>query len=423
MPIELELTPAQPAERFDPEYCRELVGAVLGPISDHYFRPKLVGAEKIPRGGPVILAANHSGTAFPYDAIVLDFALWRRDGLAESAKFRSVFEKELTFGWWMRPFGIDDLWRRGGGVDMTFDNFETLIERGDRVIYYPEGVPGIGKGFAKRYQLQRFRTSFVLLAARHDVPVYPVHVVNAEWVMPFHFTWRPLDRVMQRYFHVPFLPLPAGVLALVFPWMWYLALPAQMTFVVGDPIDARALLRAEGVTDFERPDRAPLERVARRIRLHMQAQLDREVILHGDRPYNWRSLVAALKRGRSRLARLLPTGWPVAFLKDERDRHRPPAHNRLHAFLRDIDLVAFYLPFGWPLLSLARKLRRPPYGYRGLSAAEARERQGAFLWRLSERPLPPRAENRTATANEPTPVATAPRSRLRDVEVHDSARM
>jgi len=57
---------------------------------------------------------------------------------------------------------------------------------------------------------------------------------------------------------------------------------------------------------------------------------------------------------------------------------------------RDLDLVAFYLPFGWPLLSLARRLRRPPYGYRGLSARESREAQGNFIWRLCERPLPPR---------------------------------
>jgi hypothetical protein len=80
----------------------------------------------------------------------------------------------------------------------------------------------------------------------------------------------------------------------------------------------------------------------------------------------------------------------MTFIRTERDLHRPPARNRMHALLRDLDLVAFYLPFGWPLLSRARALRRPPYGYRGLTREEARERQGAFVWRLSERPLPAR---------------------------------
>ena len=302
-----------------------------------------------------------------------------------------MFEKELTLAWWMRPFGVDNLWRRGGGVDMTFDNFERLIERGDRIIYYPEGVPGIGKGFQHRYHLQRFRTSFVRLAARHNVPVYPVYVVNAEWVMPYHVTFPPLDRVMQRFFHVPFLPLPAGILALIFPWMWYLALPAQMTFVVGDPIDPWALLHDLGVPDHEEPDRIVLDRAAHRVRKMMQTELDRLVATYGARPYNWRSLAASLRAARGCLRKVLPTGWPVAFIRNERDHYRKPARNRFVAALRDFDLVAFYLPFGWPLLSLFRHVRRPPYGYRGLSTKETRERQGNFTWRLSERPLPPRA--------------------------------
>ncbi|MDE3052920.1 MAG: 1-acyl-sn-glycerol-3-phosphate acyltransferase [Gemmatimonadota bacterium] len=379
-------------EPMDVGYCRDLLERAIGPLSDHYFRPRIVGAEKLPATGPVIAAANHSGTAFPYDAIVLDFALWRRERLNPEAKWRSVFEKELTLAWWMRPFGVDNLWRRGGGVDMTFDNFERLLERGDRVIYYPEGVPGIGKGFHHRYQLQRFRTSFVRLAARHDVPVYPLYVVNAEWVMPFHATFPPLDRLMQRYFHVPFLPLPAGILALIFPWMWYLALPAQMTFVVGDPLDMRAVLRDAGASSYDDPDRNALDRAAHRVRRIMQSRLDALVAQYGKRPYAWRSLVASLRAARGRRWRALPTGWPVAFIRNERDHFRGPARNRLHAFLRDADLIAFYLPLGWPLLSLLRRIRKPPCGHRGLSAHDSREAQGTFVWRLSERPLPPRGD-------------------------------
>ena len=388
---DLSTAPAEWYEPFDAEYCRGLMSNVIGPIAEHYFRPRIIGAGKLPREGPVILAVNHSGSAFPYDAIVFDFAMWRRDGLATEAKCRSVFEPELSLVWWMRPFGVDNLWRRGGGVDMTFDNFERLLDRGERVIYYPEGVPGIGKGFQNRYKLQRFRTSFLLLAARHDVPIYPVSSVNAEWVMPFHATFPPLDRLIDRFFHVPFLPLPAGLLALIIPWLWYLALPAHMTFVVGDPIDARRVLRAEGVTTFDHPDRSALERAARRVRAQMQASLDRDVAVHGKRPYEWRSLWRSLRRAGADLARVLPTGWPLSFVRYDRDQHRAPARNRLHAIVRDLDLAAFYLPFGWPLLTLSRRLRRPPYGYRGLSANESREQQGAFVWRLAARPLPPRA--------------------------------
>jgi 1-acyl-sn-glycerol-3-phosphate acyltransferase len=188
----------EPYEPFDPDYTAAVIREVFSPIARHYFRAELIGAERLPPEGPLVLAPNHSGNAFPYDGMVLDGLLWDRDGFRPERKFRSVFEKELAVTWWMRPFGIDNFWRRCGGIDLTFDNLDRLLARGERLIYYPEGVPGIGKGFFRRYRLQRFSTSFVLLAARHGAPVYPVSIVNAEWVIPFCFTLPPLDRLMQR---------------------------------------------------------------------------------------------------------------------------------------------------------------------------------------------------------------------------------
>jgi 1-acyl-sn-glycerol-3-phosphate acyltransferase len=384
------LTPKRD-DRYEPmdlDYLRDMADKAYLPVLDHYFRARLVGAERIPAQGPAILAANHSGNAFPHDAIALDATLWRHDGLDPAKKLRTSYEKELTLVWWMRPFGLDNWWRRAGAVDMTFDNFDRQLAHGDRVLYFPEGVPGIGKGFGRRYQLQRFSTSFVLISARRNLPVYPVYVINAEWVHPFGYCVPLLDRIMQRVFHVPFLPLPVGLLAVLFPWMWYLSFPAQMTFVVGDPIDVPAMAREEGINLAVR-DTERLSRVARRVRLHMQAELDRHVVQYGRRPWDVRSLTRELWRARGKLFTILPVGWPVAFVKHERDRRRPPARSRLHALLRDWDLVGFYLPLGWPLLSLTRAFRRPPYGYRGLSREAAREIRGEFAWRLAERPRPP----------------------------------
>ena len=402
--------PAVPAreDAYEPmelDYLRDFAEKVYVPILDHWFRPKLIGAEKLPGRGPLILAANHSGNAFPHDAMVFDATLWRHDGLDPAKKVRTAFEKELTLVWWMRPFGLDNWWRRCGGVDMSFDNLSRQLARGDRVLYFPEGVPGIGKGFNRRYRLQRFSTSFVTIAARQKVPVVPVYLVNAEWVHPFGYTFPLLDRLMQRVFTVPFLPLPVGLLAVIFPWMWYLSFPSQMTFVVGDPIDVEAMTREEGI-DLAGRDREGLSRVAKRLREFMQAELDMHVKTYGRRPWDLRSLARELWKARGHMLRCTPLGWPVAFMQLERDRTRPAARNRLHAIVRDWDLLFFYLPFGWPLLSLTRAFRRPPYGYRGLSREAAREIRGDFAWRLAERPMPPRPDALPArAANEPDLVA------------------
>lgn len=392
------LAPAPGSDPFDSEWGHSLVRTVMRPINELWFRSTLIGAERIPSEGPLILASNHSGNAFPYDGMALDALLWERDGMRANAKFRTVYEPELSFVWWMRPFGIDDFWRRAGCVDMTFDNFDRLLTRGDRVLYFPEGVPGIGKGFNNRYRLRQFRTSFLLLSARHHAPVLPLYTINAEWLHPFGYVFPPLDRLMQRLFHVPFLPLPLGIAAIVFPWIWYLAFPARLVFAVGERIDIEQVLRDEGIVDYESPDRASLRRAAERVRQMMQRELDGLVQEYGSSPYHVKSLGPALRRAGRKLLDAVPLFWPVSFLRHERDRHRPPARNRLHAFVRDLDLAAFYLPFGWPLLSLSRALRKPPYGYRGLGSAEAAERQGGHLWKLAERPLPPRAQAARAEA-------------------------
>ena len=212
---------------------------------------------------------------------------------------------------------------------------------------------------------------------------FPVHVINAEWVIPFNFTLRPLDRLMERLFDVPFLPLPGAAIAITLPWAWYLALPARMIFVVGEPLDMRSLLRDEGVTDFEctdRVDRAKIKRVAERVRRKVQRELDVHVERYGRRPYQARSLMRALRGARrgGLLGRVLPTNWAVNFNRAHRDEYRGPARGRLHAILRDWDLLGFFLPLGWPFLSLTRALRKPPCGYRGLSRAEPTPNRGAL---------------------------------------------
>ena len=165
-----------------------------------------------------------------------------------------------------------------------------------------------------------------------------------------------------------------------------------MIFCIGDPIDVAAHLREAGITDLESADRGVLRQIAEKVRREAQADLDRHVARYGRWPYQCRSLRREFRRARGKLlGAVLPTAWPALFTRYDRDRRRPPARGGLHRWLRDWDLLAFYLPLGWPLLSLARRLRKPPYGYRGLSRRERRKREGAYLWHLKDRPLPPPA--------------------------------
>jgi 1-acyl-sn-glycerol-3-phosphate acyltransferase len=385
-------TAAPPHDPTDWEYIRAMGSGFVGEVVDHYFRGQLIGAENIPARGPLIVAPNHSGNAFPHDAVVLDLLLWRAAGNTKAGKFRSVYTPQLAAVWWMRPYGLDNWWRRCGGVDMTFANYDRLLERGDRVIYYPEGVPGIGKGFLKRYQLQHYHSSFVALAARHRAPVIPVSVVNAEWVNPTSVTFEWLNKAFRKTVGLPFFPIPTVFVAMLFPFVFYLAFPCRMVFVIGEPIDVRKLLEEEGETDLEHPEREAVVRVAERVRRMAQERLNAAVAEHGKKPWDLRGLWKSMGKIKGRIWSRTPLGWPYTYIRADRDRERPPAKNGLHAFLRDWDILFYYLPLGWLGIALARVLRKPPCGYRGLTREQRIEREGSFRWTLDERPLPPRPD-------------------------------
>lgn len=379
----------QPYDPIDHHYIRQLMNGPLGDLVDHYFRARLVNEEHIPSNGPVILASNHSGNAFPHDGIVLNALLWRKSiEEREDCFIRTMYSPKLADSWWMRAFTVDDFWRKCGAIDQTFVNFEHVLRNGRRLIYYPEGIPGIGKGFNRRYQLQHFYSSFVVLAARYNAPVIPVYTVNAEWVNPANITFKSIDRLADKIFGIPFFPFPNILLGILFPFIFYLSFPCQITYKLGEPIDIRKILRQAGCKDLENPDRESVHLAAEQVRKIMQPGLTKAVDEYGQKPYDLSSLRKHFSENKGKRRRLLPTGWPVAFLGSYRNRFRKKANNRLHAILRDWDLIFFYIPLGWIGLSLCRRFRKPPYGYRGLTKRQKALREGSYFWSLDDRPLP-----------------------------------
>jgi 1-acyl-sn-glycerol-3-phosphate acyltransferase len=172
----------------------------------------------------------------------------------------------------MRPFGLDNWWRKFGAVDQTYLNFDRILARGGRVIYYPEGIPGIGKGFNRRYRLQRFQPSFVKLAARYNVPVLPVYGINAEWINPANLTFRWIDRLSSRLLGIPFIPLPLIILA-VFPFFFLLCIPVQYE-VLHWKAGRCARDRIRDGASPESPTATQAEQVAEKIRQEMQRELE-----------------------------------------------------------------------------------------------------------------------------------------------------
>lgn len=177
------------------------VEPLLDFLHERYFRIQVFGAEHI-GSGPCIVVANHSG-ALPLDGLMLRTVLRRDCGrpdarwLVEDALFHAPF-----VGTWLS---------RLGAIRACPENAERLLEQGVALAVFPEGVLGISKPLARRYQLQRFgRGGFVKLALRMGVPIVPVAVVGAEEASPL------LAKIPLRSLGLPYLPLTPPPLPI--PW-------------------------------------------------------------------------------------------------------------------------------------------------------------------------------------------------------------
>lgn len=385
----------------DFKYLRSFYQEVSSGIIDHYFRARLIGYENIPTTGPVILASNHSGNAFPHDSFVLDQLLWRCGNFRKNAKFRPLYSPKLALNWWMRPFGLDNWWRLFGAIDQTYINFDRIISRGGRVIYYPEGIPGIGKGFNRRYQLQPFQPSFIKLAARYDTPVLPVYGINAEWINPASLTFRWLDHLGYKIAGIPFVPVPLILLAGIFPFFFYFSFPSNMKFIIGKPISIRQWLKKNLSCDPVNPSRTQALKAAEHIRLFMQNELDQYVRQYGQKPYDLKSLISRFRAMDQKRWITSPFGWPVLFTRHYRKFFfgrsidpgkidsfpQPQKTQKKHNLTSDKrfhwDLIGYYIPLGWLFLMLFRKIRKPPIGNRGLEPGEIRRKEGRYVWSIA----------------------------------------
>ena len=184
-------------------------------IYESYFRVLSTGAEKIPSDGAAILAANHSGN-LPIDAMML----WN-DVIRQTEPSRIVrgiadhFVPALPF--------IGTLFARGGMVGGSKGNVRSLLEKGELLMIFPEGVPGIIKPWSQKYQLQKFRVGHAQLAILHSCPIIPVAIVGAEEQLPSIKSSRRLGRI----FGIEAVPIPL----IPFP------LPVRYRIYYGDPIN------------------------------------------------------------------------------------------------------------------------------------------------------------------------------------------
>jgi 1-acyl-sn-glycerol-3-phosphate acyltransferase len=142
---------------------------------------------------------------------------------------------------------------RVGQIVGTPENCRRLLEAGEAILVFPEGIRGLSKLWPQRYQLQEFGLGFMRLALETHTPIVPVAVVGAEEQAPALMDLKPLAKLLG------FPALPVTVTGLPLP------LPVKYRLYFGEP------LRFSGRPDDEDSE---LDKKVRTVKRSIQTLLE-----------------------------------------------------------------------------------------------------------------------------------------------------
>lgn len=220
---------------------------VMALMYRYYFRACTYGIENMPPGR-VLVISNHAGQ------IAIDATMIGTATLLEGKPPRIV--RGMGEYWLPTLPLINVLMVRTGSVVGTPKNAVDLLEHGEAVIAFPEGVRGMNKSFSERYKLKEFGLGFMRLALQTQTPIVPVAVVGSEEQAPSFGNFKPLARL---------LGMPAFPLVITpFPF------PVRYHIYFGEPMEFRG-----NPNDEDQVIEEKVEQVKAKIRSMIEAGLRR----------------------------------------------------------------------------------------------------------------------------------------------------
>jgi 1-acyl-sn-glycerol-3-phosphate acyltransferase len=203
---------------FDPATAERWLTMVRGAMWP-YFRPRVIGAEHVPKKGRALIIGCHSGT-IPYDAACTLVAVHEATGR---------FSRSIGDNLFGRVSAVRDFLRQQGALVGRPDVVEAVLRAGELVLLFPGGA----RDMERPYLTQRYRVlphrgfapgygGYIKVALRARAPIIPLAVVGAEEAHVLLGTV-PL---MAQLVGLPFFPV------LLFPW----PLPVKLYIRFGEPI-------------------------------------------------------------------------------------------------------------------------------------------------------------------------------------------
>lgn len=235
----------------DPHYIRFYSRTLFTLVSDLYWRVERKGVEHIPAQGPALLVGVHRGF-MPFDGVMALHTIFRSTGRIPRFLTHPAL---LKF-----PF-LANFMTKLGGVVACQQSADRVLESGELLGIFPEGIHGAFRLYRDSYKLHPFgREAFVKLALRHRAPIVPFVTLGSAEIFPIFARLR--SRRWTRYAGWPFIPITP-----TFP-LFPIPLPTKWHTLFLTPI------QVERFPPEAAEDPAAVKAISGEVRERMQSALD-----------------------------------------------------------------------------------------------------------------------------------------------------
>ena len=214
---------------------------VVYPLYKRYFRVRVFGLEHVAEE-PYMVISNHTGQV-PIDGMLIATAFATE--LDKPRVVHSMIERFMAG----LPF-LGDISAQAGSILGDRENCKWLLNKGESILVFPEGVRGINKSTQDFYKLQRFSHGFYRIALQSQTKILPISVIGAEEMFPFVFQAGGIGKK----FGLPSLPITANLVPL----------PSPIDIYIGEPIEVPNDLSPEAPDKEIRPHVYNIEKIIKR---------------------------------------------------------------------------------------------------------------------------------------------------------------
>jgi 1-acyl-sn-glycerol-3-phosphate acyltransferase len=187
----------------------------------YYFRCRVTGLEHLPEGR-MLLIGNHAGQ-MAWDGLMVTTAC-----ILDARPPRLV--RGMGEYWLGTLPYLSVLLDRIGSAVGTRQTCIDMLNHGECVMAFPEGVRGMNKVYADAYKLMEFGLGFMRLALETDTPIVPVSIVGSEEQNPGIADLKGVGK---------WLGMPSFPVTLTFPLLGplgMLPLPVRYHIEFGEPM-------------------------------------------------------------------------------------------------------------------------------------------------------------------------------------------